>query len=275
MTLKRYTGKSFGLEMLMLAATLAVAFPLYILINLSLRPRNSEQSLLAPTSNPTFDNYSTAWSDAGLGRALLNSTFVTVVSVLIIIAVSSLAAYVLARVTARWSKVTFFVVMIGLLLPFQLALLPLYTTIRDLELIGSLWALILFYSGLQVPFATFLYVGFLRGLPKDYEEAAMLDGCGPLTAFRSVVFPLLRPITGTVIILNAVFVWNDFFTPLLYLSGTETATMPLAISTFVAQYTSNFNVVFAGLLIGILPVLVVYFLMQRSIIKGFSGGLKA
>jgi raffinose/stachyose/melibiose transport system permease protein len=223
----------------------------------------------------TFENYETAWNDAGLGRALLNSTFVTVVSVLIIVVVSSLAAYTLARVTRRWSKVVFFVVMIGLLLPFQLALLPLYTTIRDLDLIGSLWALILFYSGLQVPFATFLYIGFIRTLPADYEEAAMLDGASPLTAFRRVVFPLLRPITGTVIILNAVFVWNDFFTPLLYLSGTETATMPLAISTFVAQYTSNFNVVFAGLLIGILPVLIVYFLMQRSIIKGFSGGLKA
>jgi raffinose/stachyose/melibiose transport system permease protein len=273
--MKRYTGRTFGLELLMIAATLAVAFPLYILVNLSLRARNSSQSLLAPTSDPTFDNSRTAWEDAGLGRALLNSTFVTVVSVLIIVAVSSLAAYTLARVTQRWSHVVFYVVMIGLLLPFQLALLPLYTTIRDLNLIGSLWSLILFYSGLQVPFATFLYVGFLRTLPRDYEEAALLDGASPLVAFRRVVFPLLRPITGTVIILNAVFVWNDFFTPLLYLSGTDTATMPLAISTFVAQYTSNFNVVFAGLLIGILPVLTVYFLMQRSIIKGFSGGLKA
>jgi raffinose/stachyose/melibiose transport system permease protein len=273
-SLKRYTGRSFGLELLMIATTLAVAFPIYILVNLSFRSRSSTQSILAPTSDPTFDNYRTAWTDAGLGRALLNSTFVTVVSVVIIVAVSSLAAYTLARVTRRWSTVVFVVVMTGLLLPFQLALLPLYTTIRDLGLIGSVWALILFYSGLQVPFATFLYVGFLRTLPRDYEEAAVLDGARPLTAFRRVVFPLLRPITGTVIILNAVFVWNDFFTPLLYLSGTDTATMPLAISTFVAQYTSNFNVVFAGLLIGILPVLTVYFLMQRSIIKGFSGGLK-
>jgi raffinose/stachyose/melibiose transport system permease protein len=146
---------------------------------------------------------------------------------------------------------------------------------RDLGLIGSVWSLILFYSGLQVPFATFLYVGFLRALPTDYEEAAMLDGCSPIRAFTHVVFPLLRPITGTVVILNAVFVWNDFLTPLLYLSGTGTATMPLAISTFVAQYLSNYNVVFAGLLVGMLPVLIAYFLMQRSIIKGFSGGLKS
>lgn len=273
--MRRYTARTFALEMVMLAVTLVIAFPLYILINLSFRDRASSQSILAPTSNPSLDNYRTAWQDAGLGRALLNSTLVTTVSVLVIVTVSALAAYVLARVTRTWSKVVFAVVMVGLLLPFQLALLPLYATIRDLGLIGSVWSLVLFYSGLQVPFATFLYVGFLRALPMDYEEAAMLDGCTPLRAFGQVVFPLLRPITGTVVILNAVFVWNDFFTPLLYLSGSGTATVPLAVSTFVAQYSSNFNVVFAGLLMGMAPVLVAYFAMQRHIIKGFSGGLKA
>jgi raffinose/stachyose/melibiose transport system permease protein len=273
--MRRYTGRTFALELVMLVATLVIAFPLYVLVNLSFRSRTSTQSILAPTADPSLENYRTAWEDAGLGRALLNSTFVTVVSVVIIVAVSALAAYTLARVTRTWSKVVFVVVMIGLLLPFQLAMLPLYATIRDLGLIGSLWSLVLYYSGLQVPFATFLYTGFLRAMPTDYEEAALLDGCSPLRAFRQVVFPLLRPITGTVIILNAVFVWNDFLTPLLYLSGSGTATMPLAVSTFVAQYSSNFNVVFAGLLIGMVPVLVVYFAMQRHIIKGFSGGLKA
>lgn len=273
--MKRYTGRTLVLELVMIATALVIAFPIYVLVNLSLRDKKSGQSILSPTTDPTFDNYRTAWRDAGLGSALLNSTIVTVVSVLVIVVVSSMAAYVLARVTRAWSRIAFVVVMIGLLLPFQLALLPLYSTMRDLDLLGSIWSLILFYSGLQVPFATFLYVGFLRALPTDYEEAAMLDGCSPLRAFTSVVFPLLRPITGTVVILNAVFVWNDFFTPLLYLSGTDTSTMPLAVSTFVAQYLSNYNVVFAGLLIGMLPVLIVYFLMQRSIIKGFSGGLKA
>ena len=273
--MNRYTGRTFGLEVVMIAVSLVVAFPLYILVNLSFRAKGSPQSILAPTSDPTWDNYVTAWRDGGLGRALINSTLVTVISVVIIIVISSMAAYTLARVTRTWSKIIFVIVMLGLLLPFQLALLPLYTTIRDLGLIGSIWSLVLFYSGLQVPFATFLYVQFLRALPEDYEEAAVLDGCSPLATFRYVVFPLLRPITGTVVILNAVFVWNDFFTPLLYLSGTDTATLPLAISTFVAQYVSNFNVVFAGLLIGMLPVLIVYFLMQKRIIKGFSGGLKA
>jgi raffinose/stachyose/melibiose transport system permease protein len=185
-----------------------------------------------------------------------------------------MAAYRLARVGTRWSKVTFSLVMLGLLLPFQLALIPLYQTMRDLGLLGSLWSLVLFYSGLQVPFTTFLYVGFIRALPREYEEAALLDGAGPLALFVRVVLPLLRPITGTAVNLNAIYVWNDFITPLLYLSGSNQQTIPVAIFGFVGQYTSNWSMVFAGLIIGVLPILIVYFLMQRRIIKGFAGGLK-
>jgi raffinose/stachyose/melibiose transport system permease protein len=222
----------------------------------------------------TLANYRQAWHEAALGRAIFNSAVITVVSVAIVVVVSSLAAYPLARGTARWSKWLFGLFMLGLLLPFQLALLPLYTTIRDLHLLGTLWSLVLFYSGLQIPFSVFLYTAFLRALPTDYEEAALLDGCSPLQAFRRVVFPLLRPITGTVVILNAIFIWNDFLTPLLYLSGSSHQTIPVAIYTFVGQYTSNWQLVFAGLVMGITPILLIYFAMQRHIIRGFAGGLK-
>ncbi len=270
----RYTTRTFGRELIMLAVTVLFAFPLYVLLNLSLRDPHNTSSPITPTTAPTLQNYADAWRQAGLAGAIVNSVVVTVVSIVVIVVVSAMAAYPLARVSARWSRWAFLLFMLGLLLPFQLALLPLYQTMRNLHLLGSLWALILFYSGLQVPFATFLYVGFLRVLPGDYEEAALLDGATPLQAFRRVVFPLLRPITGTVVILNAIFIWNDFLTPLLYLSGTNRQTIPVAIFGFVGQYISQWNLVFAGLVIGIVPILLVYFLMQRSIIKGFAGGLK-
>jgi raffinose/stachyose/melibiose transport system permease protein len=111
-------------------------------------------------------------------------------------------------------------------------------------------------------------------MPRDYEQAALIDGASQLQAFTQVVFPLLRPVTGTVVILNAIFTWNDFLTPLLYLSGTERQTTPVAISTFVGQFVAQWQLVFAGLVIAIAPILVVYFALQRSIIKGFSSGLK-
>jgi raffinose/stachyose/melibiose transport system permease protein len=270
----RYRLRTFVLELVMVAAGLVVAFPLYVLVNLAVRAPSDTSSPIAPTTSPTVDNFTQAWEQGALGGALANSVLVTVASVVIVLAVSALAAYPLARVTARWSRWTFLLIMLGLVLPFQLAALPLYQTMRDLGLLGTPWALVLFYSGLQVPFTTFLYVGFLRALPRDFEDAALIDGCTPLQGFRFVVLPMLKPVTVTALVLNAVAVWNDFFTPLLYLSGSGQQTMPVAIAGFVGQYVSDWNLIFAALVISVVPVLVVYFALQRSIINGFAGGLK-
>jgi raffinose/stachyose/melibiose transport system permease protein len=270
----RYGPASLAREIVMIAVTVGFAFPVYVLVNLSLRSSHDTSSPVAPTTAVTSRNYLNAWHQAGLPGAIADSTIVAVLCVAVIVTVSAMAAYPLARVTARWSRWLFLLVMLGLLLPFQLALIPLYQTIRDLHLLGTVWSLVVFYSGLQVPFSTFLYVGFLRALPRDYEEAALIDGASQAQAFRRVVFPLLRPVTGTVVILNAIFVWNDFLTPLLYLSGSNQQTVPVAIFGFIGQYSAQWNLVFAGLVIAMLPVLIGYFFLQRHIIKGFSGGLR-
>jgi raffinose/stachyose/melibiose transport system permease protein len=269
----RYTWRTAGLEAVMIAAALLFAFPIYVLVSLSLS-KQGDQSSPPALSSLTLANYSDAWQQAGLGTALLTSAFITVSSVVLVVVLSAMAAYPLARSTRAWSKAVFLLFMLGLLLPFQLALIPLYQTMRDLGLLGNPAALVLFYTGLQMPFSVFLYTGFLRALDPGYEEAALIDGCGPLRAFFSVVLPLMRPITGTVVILNAIFVWNDFLTPLLYLSGTEQQTVPVALFGFVGQYVSQWPMVFAGLVIGIAPVLLVYLAMQKRVIQGFAGGLK-
>lgn len=270
----RYSKGTFAREVVMMIVAAIFLFPIYILVNLSLRPANDNSSPLMPVTNPTFQNYVDAWNQAGLGMALLNSGIVTVTSVVLIVLISSMAAYPLARVTSKLSTTMFWIVLCGMLIPFQVALIPLYQTMRDLGLLGSLWSLILFYAGMQVPFSVFLYTGFLRALPYEYEEAAALDGASSARTFFSVIFPLLRPITGTVIILNAISVWNDFLVPLLYLSGTPQQTVTVALYAFIGQFVSNWPIVFAGLVISIIPVLAVYFVMQRQIIQGFAGGLK-
>jgi len=270
----RYRWRTFGLELAMVATGLVVAFPVYVLVNLAVRPASDTSSPIRPTADPTIANFTHAWREGALGGALLNSVLVTALSVLVVLAVSALAAYPLARATAAWSRATFLLVMLGLVLPFQLAALPLYQTMRDLGLLGTVWALVLFYAGLQVPFTTFLYIGFMRALPRDFEDAAAIDGCRPLEVFRYVVFPMLRPVTVTALVLNAISVWNDFFTPLLYLSGSAQQTVPVAISGFVGQYVSDWNLIFAALVISIVPVLAVYFALQRSIVQGFAFGLK-
>ncbi|MDR8409428.1 carbohydrate ABC transporter permease [Nonomuraea sp. 3-1Str] len=270
----RYTWRTLTREATLILLALLFLVPLAGLLNVSLKPQDSQTSALAFAWPPTLDNYARAWNEASLGAALGNSFVITIVSVVLIIAFAAAAAYPLARVTRGWSRYTFSFVIGGLLVPGQLALLPLYATMRDMGLLGTVWAVILINVGQQMPFSVFLYTMFLRELPLDYEEAALLDGCGPVRSFVTVVFPLLRPVTGTVVILNAVGIWNEFFTPLLYLGGSDNTTAPVAIYGFVSQYVSQWPLIFAGLVISVVPILVVYFALQKHIIKGFAGGLK-
>ncbi|MEU8797711.1 carbohydrate ABC transporter permease [Spirillospora sp. NPDC048819] len=271
----RYGLRTFGLEMVMVAAAVAFLFPVYALVTLSLKDqRQVAESPLAPPSSPALDNYSAAWTRAELGPALLNSTVITVVSLLALIAIGSFAAYFLSRRASRLGYGLYVLFLLGIVLPFQLGMIPLFKMVDGAGLLGTYQGMIVFYTGIQLPFTIFLYTGFIRALPGDYAHAALIDGAGHFQAFTRVVFPLLRPVTGTVLILNAVFIWNDFFTPLLYLGGSTRETVPVRIFSFVGQYVSDNGLVFAGLVLASLPILVVFLLLQRYVIKGFASGLK-
>jgi raffinose/stachyose/melibiose transport system permease protein len=271
----RYGLRTFALELLMIAVAVAFLFPVYALVTLSLKnPQQIAASPLAPPTSPTFANFGNAWESASFGSALLNSTIITVVSVLILIAIGSFAAYFVARWQTRLGYGLYVLFLLGIVLPFQLGMIPLFTLVDDVGLLGTYQGMVIFYTGIQLPFTIFLYTGFIRALPTDYADAALIDGATHLRAFTQVVFPLLRPITGTVLILNAVFIWNDFFTPLLYLGGSARETIPVRIFSFVGQYVSDYGLVFAGLVLAALPILAIFLVLQKYVIKGFSSGLK-
>ncbi|WP_254715421.1 carbohydrate ABC transporter permease [Actinomadura sp. NAK00032] len=271
----RYGLRTFGLELVMIAVAVAFLFPVYALVTLSLKDQRAvAESPLALPSDPALDNYSAAWTRAELGPALFNSTVITVVSLLALIAIGSFAAYFLSRQASRLGYGLYVLFLLGIVLPFQLGMIPLFKLVDGAGLLGSYPAMIIFYTGIQLPFTIFLYTGFIRALPADYAHAALIDGAGHVRAFTRVVFPLLRPITGTVLILNAVFIWNDFFTPLLYLGGSTRETVPVKIFSFVGQYVSDNGLVFAGLVLASLPILAVFLVLQRYVIKGFASGLK-
>ena len=271
----RYTWRTFLLEIFMILAAAVFLFPFYVLVLLSLKDQRAvTEAPLALPRTLNLDNYVAAWGEASLGSALLTSTLVTGGSLVLLVGLGSLAAFVLARRRGGLSYGLYLLFLLGIILPYQLGLIPLYALVRDLRLLGSPLSLLLFYTGIQLPFTVFLYTGFLRALPTEYEDSARVDGASHLQVFGQVVLPLLRPITGTVVVVNAVFVWNDFLTPLLYLSGSEYQTIPIAIYQFVGQYQSRWGLVFAGLVMSSLPILLVYFLLQRNVIQGFASGLK-
>jgi raffinose/stachyose/melibiose transport system permease protein len=271
----RYTLGTLTREIVLLLVALFWALPIYVIINVALTPKGRQGSPMVPPVNATLHNLVLGWDQGDLGPALLSSALVTVTSVILIVAAASLAAYPLARVTNRWSTVTFYTFMFGLLIPYQLVMIPLYQTMRDLSLLGTPWSLVLFYVGFQMPFSIFIYTQFLRKVPIDYEEAARLDGCSPLRAFIHVVFPMLRPVTTTVVILNGIFIWTDFFAPLLYVEGSPFQTAPVALYGFVNGLDLTYwPAVFSALIIISLPALIVYFFMQRTFMQGFATGLK-
>ncbi|MEV6399910.1 carbohydrate ABC transporter permease [Streptomyces sp. NPDC051907] len=274
----RVTKQRYGryvLELVMAAVAVAFLFPVYALVTLSMKdPRQIADSPLAPPAPPTLGNFGDAWSSASLGPALVNSAVITTVSLLLLVVLGATGAYCLARRARGLGYGLYILFLLGIVLPFQLGMIPLYELVDDLGWLGTYHGMVFFYTGIQLPFTVFLYTGFIRALPPDYAQAALIDGCNHRQAFTQVVFPLLRPITGTVIILNAVFVWNDFFTPLLYLGGSDKETVPVGVFSFVGQYVSDYGLVFAGLVLAALPVLIVFLLLQRYVIKGFAGGLK-
>jgi raffinose/stachyose/melibiose transport system permease protein len=271
----RYGFRTFLLEIVMIGAAVVFLFPVYALITLSLKDkRQIAEAPLAPPTSPELGNFADAWQRASLGSALLNSTLITVASLVALIAIGSFAAYFLARQATRLGFGLYVLFLLGIVLPFQLGMIPLFKLVDSAGLLGTYQGMIVFYTGIQLPFTIFLYTGFIRALPGDYANAALIDGAGHLQAFTRVVFPLLRPITGTVLILNAVFIWNDFFTPLLYLGGSARETVPVRIFAFVGQYVSDYGLVFAGLVLAALPIIVVFLVLQRYVIKGFASGLK-
>jgi raffinose/stachyose/melibiose transport system permease protein len=262
-------------ELLMIPVTVAYLFPLYIMVTMSLKsPAEIAASTVAPPRELRFDNYTKAWTDAALGRALINSLAITTVSISLAVVIGAMAAYAIVRGSRRTSGPKLMLFLLGLMIPGQIGMVPLYSLMRDLGLLRTHAALIIIYVGALMPLTIFLYAGFLKAQTATYEEAAMIDGASWWQTFSRVVFPLLRPVTGTVIIVNTINVWNDFLTPLLYLGGTSNTTLPVAVFSFRGEFASEWGLIFAGMVMAALPVLIVYFFLQKHVIRGFAGGLK-
>lgn len=276
----RYTPRTFARECLMVLIGLAWLIPFFLLVNISLKPGGFEVygSPFQLPSKPTFSNYSTAWQGSAvgsLGHGFVSSAIITFVSVFFLIVVGSLTAYTIARRGGRASRLLMVLFTFGLILPVQLGTIPLYAEMRKVGLIGTYTGMIILYVGLLMPVTVFLYMGFLRSLPLDYEEAARVDGASPLRTFFRVVFPLLRPATGTVAILCGLIIWNDFFTPLIFLGGSNHATLPVVIYGLVAGLGTEWNIIFAAVAISIAPLIVFFIFAQRHLIRGYTGGIKA
>jgi raffinose/stachyose/melibiose transport system permease protein len=274
----RYRRRTFVREVLLVAVAIVYCVPVYVMITLALKSNGDviTKPLAIPT-HPRWGNFSGAWKGVGgqgLGSALMNSLVMTVSTVALLIVLGSLAAYTIARHQSKLSTGLYLLFVAAIIVPYQLGVIPIYIVMRHAHLLGTMQGMILYYTGLLMPLTIFLYAGFIRVLPREYEEAAQVDGAGLIRTWLRVVFPLLRPITGTVAVLTGLITWNEFFLPLVFLSGTHNQPITVTIYSFVGEYVSQWNYIFAAVMISIAPLFVFYLFTQKHLIKGFSGGIR-
>lgn len=248
--------------------------PLVLMLSNSLRTTQdmAAEPLGLPTQ-PTLASYQKAWVTASFDVYFFNSVFVTVSAVLLSTAVSLLAAYAFARTDSRLFSVLEGAFLSGLMLPVYLAILPLFFLLDSAGMTSSRLSLILVYAALGIPFSTFVLSAFFRQLPIELDEAAKLDGAGPLTTFLRLHLPLVRPAIATVVVFRFVPVWNDFFYPLILMRDRSAYTLPVGITRFFGEYQTDWATLFAGLTLATIPLVVLFLIATKQIVSGLTAGM--
>lgn len=226
---------------------------------------------LALPKSLDFTNFADAFTRMNYSTTFMNTLIVTVLSITILTIFPSMLAYYLARFDNRATKIIFILLVVSMIVPFQALMIPFASIYGRLNLLNNRWSLIFFYLGFGVSLSTFLYHGFIRTIPMALDESAAIEGANKFQIFWKIIFPILRPTTATIIILNALWIWNDYLLPSLVLFIND-RTLPLSTYSFYGQYTSDYGVAMAGLILSITPVILFYLFMQRNILKGIADG---
>lgn len=249
--------------------------PFYLMLINSFK--TTQQFVDNPFSLPSinkvgFDNYFSAFDKMNFSRAFGNSITITTIGVFFVILTSSMAAYFLVRHKWKINKIIFAILVASMIVPFQAVMIPLVSIYGRLDLMNSKWALIFMYMGFGQGFAIFIFHGFIKNIPLEMEESALIDGCNKLQSFFNIVLPLLKPVIMTVLILDVLWIWNDYLLPSLVLLSPSERTLPLSTYSFFNTYSVDYAPLMAGIVLTIIPVLVAYLFSQKYIIKGVVQG---
>ena len=201
-----------------------------------------------------------------------NSAVCAFFMVLIVVVLCSLAAYIIARRNNKFYNFVFYIFQLVILIPFQTIMFPLYKELSSIHALNTLWGLVLAQAGVNIGYYTFLYTGFIKGIPVALEEAATIDGCNRYQCFGRIVFPLLKPITMTVIVLAFLGSWNDFIIAQIICQRVEKRTLPLMQFYFFGEYSANVSVAFAAAILSMIPAVIIYFCAQKYIVAGMTAG---
>ena len=261
-------------EILMIVVAIIWFIPIYYLIVTTFKsPQEATLSPLALPSVWRIENYIDAWINMEYPRALGNTLKITILAVAIIVLVTSLAGYALARTKNKWGNRVFLLFLAGLMVPFQMNIVSLFKIVKSIGLMNSIWAVILVDVAINVPQGIFLFKEFVESsVPKELEEAAEIDGCSIFRKFFVIVLPLMKPVIATVVIIVTLNVWNEFMTPLLFIQSRQNDVILQEVSRNIGQFSTDCTALFPMLMLGVAPLMLFYIFMQKYIISGVAAG---
>lgn len=276
---RRWTG-----EILVMALFLLFMVPFFLVVLNS--AKSSAEIINSPIAGPNdwgrlFQNAATIFNHPTVQytKAFLNSLLITVLSLAVIAFFSAMCAWVLVRNKTRWSSLIFLLFVSAMVIPFQVVMFPLVQWLRilgrflHLPLLGTYHGIVFAYLGFGCSMTIFILHGFIKGVPLELEEAAVIDGCGQARTFFNIVLPLLMPAFVTVLILNGIWIWNDFLLPLLVLgTAGSIKTIPLAVANFAGAFVKQWDLILTSALLAMIPIIVLFLFAQRYIIKGMVDG---
>jgi raffinose/stachyose/melibiose transport system permease protein len=264
-------ARSIGSHALAMLASLITIVPVYLVCVNALKSEAESSSMgVALPTEIHFENFLTVIDKGKLLSSFINSMLYAGGAAILATLFAALAAFMLSRRRTRVNRALYFFLIVGIALPINF--FTLTKMMQVTHLINTRPGMIILYATLQIPFAVFLIYGFVASIPRELDEAATIDGCGPLQLFFRVILPLLTPVVVTTAILSFLNTWNDFIMPLYYLNSSTNWPMTLAVYNFFGQFKQSWNLVSADILLTILPVLIVYLAGQRFILSGMTSG---
>ncbi len=272
--MKNYNiGRKLRFVVLVLIA-FAQLFPLYWLITFSLKS-NIEifgENIIGLPQEWRFENYVTALSSSDIFRYFLNSVFYSAMTVLIVGVISAMAAYAIARMNWKLQKPTFILFTLGIMIPAQAALLPLFQIMNATGLKGGYLGLLIPYVAFAIPMSVMIIVGFFKGIPKEMEEAAYIDGCGIFRCYFTIMLPMVKPALATATIFTFLGTWNELMFANTLVDKAEYRTLPVGIMSFAGQYSTDWGLIGAGMVIATLPTIIIYFLLSNQVQESLVAG---
>ena len=262
-----------AIGILRIGYVILIAYPLFNMIISSLKPtREILQHPFSLPANPDFSSYKRVWIDMGFSTFFINSIIVTVSSMALVLLFGSMASYAISRYVFKGNTLLYMIFLSGIMLPLKAAIIPLFMIIRKLGLMDNFLSVIFIFTAMGIPSTIFILSGFFKAIPADLEYAARIDGCNDFSIYSKIMMPVIAPGIALVTIYNAVPIWNDFFFPLVFLHNRSLKTLPVGLSTFFGQHSTNWTLLFTGLTVAILPMMILYLFMSKYFIKGMTAG---